>query len=441
MMADGAPKALEMHPAADLFPRMHGPRFEELKEDIRKRGLIHKIVLCEGKVLDGRNRQKACKELSEEPGSTFTITDASFTTYTGNPYDYVWSANGERRDLQSELQRYLIWCDVIEHSAEWEELFGSIQAEGNRKRSEASKETSREQPREDDGTWSPGSRADSSATRGGPNVTRMVKAEASNTNVKAVQNGDQLLRDRPDLARKVQFGEMKPAEAMRQLKKDQVHAKIATLPDGKFRVVYADPPWKYNDTREGLDMDGLGNTAAEAHYPTMTMEEIKALDVKALVADDAVLFMWATFPLMPSQLEVPAAWGFTFKTAFVWNKQRGGFGHYHKAELELLIVATRGSCVPENDKRFNQLITAQRGRHSSKPEIVREMIDAMYPSGPRIELFFRGEKPPSGWKVWGAEAEDGKGCGEAASASIPPTLTWDEAVTEIVEETVDATNP
>ncbi len=116
-----------------------------------------------------------------------------------------------------------------------------------------------------------------------------------------------------------------------------------------------------------------------------------------------MLFCWATFPLLPDALKVIAAWGFSYKTAFVWDKGTGAFGHYHNAAAELLVVATRGSCTPDADRREDQVQAYPRGRHSAKPEAFRDLIDRLYPHGPRIELFHRGPAP-IGWEVWGNEA-------------------------------------
>jgi N6-adenosine-specific RNA methylase IME4 len=149
-----------------------------------------------------------------------------------------------------------------------------------------------------------------------------------------------------------------------------------------------------------------GYVPAESHYPTMSTAELSLLDVRALAGDDTVLFCWATFPLLPDALEVIRAWGFKYKTAFVWDKGRPNFGNYHDASAELLIVATRGSGVPEIDERMRQIQTwPHPGEHSRKPEEARQMIDKLYPNGPRIELFRRGEAP-AGWDVWGNEAAD-----------------------------------
>jgi N6-adenosine-specific RNA methylase IME4 len=176
----------------------------------------------------------------------------------------------------------------------------------------------------------------------------------------------------------------------------------AALPADTFRVIYADPPWQYNDRR---NLEGYDNTAAESHYPTMSVEQLSALDVRSLATPDCVLFCWATFPLLPDALSVIAAWGFEYKTAFVWAKGRANLGNYHDASAELLIVAVRGSCTPDERTRAKQVIDVKaEGRHSEKPEHFRIMIDTLYNTGPRIELFRRGDAP-DGWSVWGNEAD------------------------------------
>ncbi|GAF94271.1 unnamed protein product, partial [marine sediment metagenome] len=172
------------------------------------------------------------------------------------------------------------------------------------------------------------------------------------------------------------------------------------LTKGKFRVIYADPPWKYGDERV---VAGYTGTAAQTHYPTMSVEEICDLDIGDLADVSCVLFCWATFPLLPDAIRVVDAWGFTYKTAMVWDKQRPNMGNYHDASAELLIIATRGSALP--GIRPCQVQSVKReGRHSEKPEHFRELIDSMYENGTRIELFRRGGAP-TGWHVWGNEAD------------------------------------
>lgn len=198
----------------------------------------------------------------------------------------------------------------------------------------------------------------------------------------------------------VRTGEIKRTQALRELKRDTLADRLASLPDGKYRVIYADPPWKYGDDRGGIEK---ADTAAAAQYPTMPVAEICAIDVRELAAPDAVLFMWATFPLLEDALRVVTAWGFAYKTAFVWDKQRSNIGNYHDARAELLLVCTRGSCPIEIDTRPKQVQSIARGKHSAKPEEFRALIDQLYPTGPRVELFRRGDAP-EGWVVWGNES-------------------------------------
>jgi N6-adenosine-specific RNA methylase IME4 len=191
-------------------------------------------------------------------------------------------------------------------------------------------------------------------------------------------------------------------EAIRQSRREDLPAPVLPTGPKRYRVIYADPPWQYNDSRAGLE--GYAATAAEDHYPTMSVAQLCALDVTRLAAPDAVLFCWATFPLLDDALQVVSEWGFKYKTAFVWSKGRPNFGHYHNASAELLLVCTRGSCTPDADKREQQVQAIERtGRHSAKPEDFRALIDRLYTNGNRIELFRRGDAP-AGWDVWGNEA-------------------------------------
>lgn len=208
-----------------------------------------------------------------------------------------------------------------------------------------------------------------------------------------------------DAKRALSRGEIKPSVALRDLKRSTLSDRVAALPAGKFRVLYADPPWKYGDDRAGLEKEG---TAAAAQYPTMPTSQICDLSadgrhVSDLAHKDAVLFLWATFPLLEDGLAVMKAWQFDYKTAFVWDKQRSNIGNYHDARAEILLIGIRGSCPIEIDTRPKQVQSIARGKHSAKPEEWRHLIDQLYPTGPRVELFGRRDVPAP-WKVWGNEA-------------------------------------
>lgn len=204
---------------------------------------------------------------------------------------------------------------------------------------------------------------------------------------------------------RVKSGEIKPSQALRDQRASTLSTRVAALPSDRYQVIYADPPWKYGDERGGLEKQG---TAAAAQYPTMPTPKICELDIRKLAARDSVLFMWATFPLLPDGLEVMAAWGFDYKTAFVWDKERSNIGNYHDARAELLMIGVRGSYPTQIKTRPKQIVSIARGKHSAKPEEFRALIDKMYPIGNAIELFRRGESIRTKvreWKVWGNEAK------------------------------------
>lgn len=162
--------------------------------------------------------------------------------------------------------------------------------------------------------------------------------------------------------------------------------------DKKYRVVYADPPWSYGDKQ---NIDGLGG--AEKHYTTMPLKEICEIPVPT--QDNAVLFIWVTSPMLEDVFAVIKAWGFKYKTSFVWDKVAHNMGHYNSVRHELLLIATKGSCTPDVKKLYDSVVSIERSEHSKKPSQFREMIDVLYPTGDRIELFAR--EASNGWDVWG----------------------------------------
>jgi N6-adenosine-specific RNA methylase IME4 len=163
-----------------------------------------------------------------------------------------------------------------------------------------------------------------------------------------------------------------------------------------FGVIYADPPWRFEPYSRDTGMD----RAADNHYPTMDVDAICAIQVPA--ADDAVLFLWATTPMLPEALRVMAAWGFVYRSFFVWHKNRIGTGYWNRNEVELLLIGTRGQVpAPAPGQQYRQVIEATPARHSEKPAAVAEMIEDMFPSAALLEMFARAQR--FGWQAWGNE--------------------------------------
>ena len=165
---------------------------------------------------------------------------------------------------------------------------------------------------------------------------------------------------------------------------------------GKFPVIYADPPWTYHNV-------GL-NSAASNHYPTMATEAICALPVPEITTANAVLFLWSSPPLLEDALQVMKAWGFSYKTNLVWDKDRIGTGFYIRSQHELVLLGVKGTGMcPEESRRPASIVRAERRRHSEKPEELYAVIESMYPGLPKVELFARARR--RGWEAWGNELE------------------------------------
>jgi N6-adenosine-specific RNA methylase IME4 len=207
--------------------------------------------------------------------------------------------------------------------------------------------------------------------------------------IEAAEENPELFGDLPDMMDETSI-ERAYKEKRKRERRQEMEAR--PVPAGKFRVLYADPPWAYDNS--GFE------ASAESHYPTMTADKIADLPIADLCEDEAVLFLWATSPLLPEALTVMRGWGFTYKASIVWDKQRApGLGWWLKTRHEFLLVGAREK-TPHPKVKQDSIVSIAAGEHSAKPERFAEMITEMY-DGPYIELFARNVRP--GWKVWGNE--------------------------------------
>lgn len=209
---------------------------------------------------------------------------------------------------------------------------------------------------------------------------------------------------------------------------------FAGLPRGHFGAILADPPWRFNvwsgtevvQARESKSTD----KPASVHYRTMTVDELAALSIEQVAADDCVLFLWSCWPTLADAWDLIRTWGFSYKTcAFDWMKGHAGqiemfrddadalmgMGYWTRANSEPCLLATRGK-----PKRLNadvrQGIIAPRREHSRKPDCVHERIERLV-AGPYLELFARQRRP--NWTSWGLECDKFPEIEPAKNADIP----------------------
>lgn len=174
-------------------------------------------------------------------------------------------------------------------------------------------------------------------------------------------------------------------------------------PFGGFDLIMADPPWSFQTrSAKGTTAKGAGG-----QYRCMSLEEIKAMPVAdALAAENALLWLWATNPMLPQAFEVLAAWGFTFKTSGHWVKRTKhgklafGTGYVLRCAGEPFLIGTRG--IVKTARNVRSVIEGPIREHSRKPDEAFREAERLMPDARRLELFSRQHRP--NWSVWGDQS-------------------------------------
>ena len=206
------------------------------------------------------------------------------------------------------------------------------------------------------------------------------------------------------------------AEQKRRTMRNDLPSLYPDLPEKKYDVIYADPPWDYGgkmqfDKSGKKDMNqnwekNIFISAANFKYPTLKTKEMKKIPIYEISKDDCLLFMWVTNPHLDQGIELGQTWGFEYKTvAFVWDKRVHNPGQYTMSYCELCLVFKRGRIPrPRGARNIKQLIRVPRRKHSEKPLEVLRGIEKMFPAQEKIELFARHN--PENWDVWGLDVQE-----------------------------------
>ncbi len=205
------------------------------------------------------------------------------------------------------------------------------------------------------------------------------------------------------------------AEQHRRTVKNNLPDCYPALPQKRYDVIYADPPWDYggkmqfDKSSKSIDKIDLSKnifiSAANFKYPTIKIKDLKNIPVYEIAKSNCLLFMWVTNPHLAQGIELGQAWGFEYKTvAFVWDKMVHNPGQYTLSYCELCLLFKRGKIPsPRGARNIKQLVRVKRTHHSEKPLLVREGIEKMFPTQEKIELFSRSK--PKNWDVWGLDVE------------------------------------
>lgn len=378
---------LEYHPLANLFPLMEGSDFDELCDDIKGNGLREAIIMLDGMILDGRNRQRACDFLGMRP--PYDEYDPSIDGE--DPVKFVISKNLKRRHLDISQRA------MIGHRLETYRMGGDRRSEDQHANLRPDREAIAT-------SLNISARSINDAAKVAANAVPEIVAAVDQGKMAisaAAKVADLPADQQREVARQAQAGKGRAAgtalkKAKRAEKEKELGDKQGALPLKKYGVILADPAWDFKT----WDKDTGGDRSAANHYPTAQLGDIAVTDVQSISADDCVLFLWATVPMLPQALSVLAAWGFNYKSHFIWSKPKAGTGYWNRNKHELLLVGTRGDVpAPAPGTQWPSVIEEKATVHSAKPDIFYELVERYFPTLPKIELNAREKR--KGWDSHG----------------------------------------
>lgn len=363
----------------NLIPPLTDEEYAGLEQSIVEEGCRDALITWDGVLIDGHNRYEICTK----HGIEFKTREFFFAD-RNEAIEWIIKNQFGRRNLPAyERARLALRLKPVIAAKAKENLATHTESgyQGCQISDKAAIDTKKELAR--------------AAGVSHDTIAKVEKIEATATpEIKEqLRTGQMSINQAYKTVRREELRKQRDEQIVEQIdrEKTESHVDIFTT-DKKYRVIYADPPWSYNDKQ---NIEVLGG--AEKHYTTMPLDDICALPVPA--DDNAVLFIWVTSPLLEDVFKVIKAWGFKYKSSFVWDKVAHNMGHYNSVRHELLLIATKGSCTPDVPKLFDSVVSIERTEHSRKPKEFREMIDTLYPKGNRLEMFAR--EAPDGWDVWG----------------------------------------
>ena len=372
-----------------LIPALTGEEFKQLEANILSEGIRDPLVVWNGYLVDGHNRYT----IANQHGLEYKTVNKEFKD--GNAVKEWMILNQFGRRNLSNYQRSVLALQLEDVFSARAKENQAIQFKGNSL----------------------------------PQISVEVKPIDTQKEVAKVANvsHDTIAKVKrieavasPEVKAQLSTGEMSINQAYQEIKKEEkkelqiekkkeYEQRIETISVNefkvdifdtkeKYRVIYADPPWQYDLEQTSPNLGG-----AIKHYNSMSIEDLCALPINDIADKDAVLFLWITSPKLNLFLQLMEAWGFEYKTSFVWDKVKHNMGHYNSVRHEFLLIGGRGKSTPDLKRLYDSVITIERSeKHSEKPVEFFNIIDDLYQYGSRIELFARQAKKEN-WYFWGNE--------------------------------------
>ena len=362
----------------DLIPPLRLDERAELEASIQQDGCRDPLTVWSGTVIDGHNRYEICTRLSVP----FEVVEKEFDSKVDA---LIWIRRNQlaRRNLTDDQRA--INAERL-RQLESQKVKSAAATARNLQRSKSDNVSDHEpdkKPKRD---------------------TRKEMAENTKLPERKLRGAALVIKERPDLADKVEQGEIKMADAVREIKRAEVVASLESVDareqkalKGVYDVIVIDPPWPM----QKIDRDERENQVA-FDYPTMSEAEMADLEMPA--TDDCHMWLWTTHKFLPMALRLSEGWGFKYVCTFVWHKPGGfqpiGLPQYN---CEFALYCRKGSPKFLDTKAFPTCFEAPRGGHSEKPEEFYDVVRRVT-GGRKIDIFNR--RKIEGFDVWGKEAGD-----------------------------------
>lgn len=166
----------------------------------------------------------------------------------------------------------------------------------------------------------------------------------------------------------------------------------------KYSTIYADPPWPYTNQATRSATTGIEGKKREGSYPVMSMQELMAEPIETVSNSNCHIHLWTTNAFLHEAFHLLKSWGFTYKSCLVWKKSRMGIGNYWRVSHEYILLGVKGTKKHFNNHAMRSWIELPSGKHSEKPEQIREMV-MKASDGPYLECY--GRREVEGWTVYG----------------------------------------
>ena len=363
----------------NLIPALSVEEYAQLEANILEEGIREPIITWNGYIIDGHNRFSIAQRFDLE----YKTTSKHFTSEESVKEWMILNQFG-RRNL-SNYQRSVL-------ALELEEVFSKKAKEKQKEGGGAVPQKSAKPPIE----------------------TRKELSKVASVSHDTISKVKKIQAKAPqEVKAKLATGEVSINAAYKEIKKEEkkeqrdkkiqevkqkIETENLTTLDKKYHVIAIDPPWAYNE-KGGFSSDDYDaqNNRGAVDYPTMTVEQIKKIEIPS--ADDSVLFLWTTHAFLRDGFDIIKEWGFEYKATIVWDKVKMGMGRNVRMQVEFCLLGVKGKPIIQGSSE-RDIITEPRREHSRKPEAFYEMVERMC-IGNKLDYFSRQTR--KNWEHYGAE--------------------------------------